>query len=379
MSEYQILQDRINSFDEEFSTDYENLALTARGEFIRRFPLNKLSEMTLDNYVIGKGAPTFCAMVEAKTKAWANIQGATSSKFGVYYGVTKSDSEKKYRATRKFGGNVEEAFTNVKKALIDLIDAGKVKNFRSIDENPLSQMFKAKILSLYLPDAYINICSKDHLRDIARSLEIPIQNYISAYQAALIEKKKSNDITEGWSNPKYMSLLYSNLSLDNTEKASDIKISEPNSKNRPRVNFEDIEKNRREIGKISEKYALDWEEKRLFGIGHESLIKRIKDRTDRPSYGYDFLSYSSPGVSRYIEVKSIGRDRGNNCYRFYLSENEKIRSLSKELNSEYYFYLVFYNSDGEPCNVIVRSANQLYEIGDVIPCNYEVRFEKVGI
>ena len=176
-----------------------------------------------------------------------------------------------------------------------------------------------------------------------------------------------------------MSLLYSNLSLDNTEKASDIRISEPNSKNRPRVNFEDIEKNRREIGKISEKYALDWEEKRLFGIGHESLIKRIKDRTDRPSYGYDFLSYSSPGVSRYIEVKSIGRDRGNNCYRFYLSENEKIRSLSKELNSEYYFYLVFYNSDGEPCNVIVRSANQLYEIGDVIPCNYEVRFEKVGI
>ena len=151
MSENQILQDRINSFNEVFSTDYENLALIARGEFIKRFPLNKLSEMTLDNYVIGKGAPTFCAMVEAKTKAWANIQGATSSKFGVYYGVTKSDSEKKYRATRKFGGNVEEAFTNVKKALIDLIDAGKVKNFRSIDENPLSQMFKAKILSLYLP------------------------------------------------------------------------------------------------------------------------------------------------------------------------------------------------------------------------------------
>lgn len=100
----------------------------------------------MDDYVIGKGTDSFCAYVEPKTKAWANIEGATASKFGIYFGRTKSDPKKQYRFTRKFGDTRSEAFMEVKKALLDLIEAGKAKDFSSIDNNLLSPMFKAKIL-----------------------------------------------------------------------------------------------------------------------------------------------------------------------------------------------------------------------------------------
>ncbi|MEN3752265.1 DUF3883 domain-containing protein [Mangrovibacter sp. SLW1] len=28
-----------------------------------------------------------------------------------------------------------------------------------------------------------------------------------------------------------------------------------------------------------------------------------------PSYGYDYLSFNAPGHERYIEVKSVGREK----------------------------------------------------------------------
>ena len=53
------------------------------------------------------------------TKAWANIQGATSFKFGIYFGRTKSDPKRKYRFTEKFGSTEAQAFAAVKSALLD--------------------------------------------------------------------------------------------------------------------------------------------------------------------------------------------------------------------------------------------------------------------
>ena len=137
-------------FEAEYDSSHEDTALQTRGVFIRKFPLHSLDKLTLDEYVVGHGQPTFCNLVESGTKAWANIQGATSFKFGIYYGKTKSDPTLKYRFTEKFGANGKEAFAAVKAALLNLVALGAASHpdFKAIDDNPLSQMFKAKILSL---------------------------------------------------------------------------------------------------------------------------------------------------------------------------------------------------------------------------------------
>lgn len=54
--------------------------------------------------------------MESGTKAWANIQGATSVDFGIYFGKTKSDPTRKYRFTEKCCRNEKEAFAAVKAA-----------------------------------------------------------------------------------------------------------------------------------------------------------------------------------------------------------------------------------------------------------------------
>lgn len=370
-----ILNKELLVFSKKFDEVYEAKAANSRGDFIQRFPVGKLKYLTLDNYVIGKGAPSFCALVEAKTKAWANMQGATSFKFGIYFGKTKSDPEKKFRFTKKFGEVEAEAFKNVKEALLNLIEAGKALDFNAIDKNPLSQMFKAKILSLYFPDNYLNICSSDHLQQLSLEIFGKEQKFFSECQHLLVLMKQENKVANEWSNPKFMSFLYNKYIRKELDINNPDKIKKPREKIRKKVNFEDISANRDAIGKTSEEFAIVWEKNRLIGLGYPDLAGKIEDRRDIPSYGYDYLSYTSPNVERYIEVKSVGRDKKEGCYRFFLSENELSVSNSGEHINEYYFYLVLYGKDGMPSDILVKKASDFYRNSEVIPCSYVVRFE----
>ena len=137
--------------------------------------------------------------------------------------------------------------------------------------------------------------------------------------------------------------------------------------------FEELQANWDAIGKISEEFAVAWGKDRLIGLGYEQLVEKILDRRDTPSFGYDFLSFSSPKQERYIEVKSLGFDRKEECFRFFLSENEQFISKSDEHKSEYYFYLVRYGKDGKPQDLIVKLAQDLYTNCDIKPCAYIVR------
>ena len=305
-----------------------------------------------------------------------NKEGKINKK--IYYGKSKSDPTVRYRFTQKFGDDDstnKEVFANVKDALLDLIQSGKELDFRAIDENPLSQMFKAKILSLYFPEHFINICSKDHLKEIAMEMGIKEQQFISKYQHLLFKKKLEHKITRNWSNPKYMSFLYAQFIRKDLSSTPAVIVKKPQKRNHPEVNFEEITDNRDLIGKKSEEYALNWEKNRLIGLGYSKLAEEIDDRRNRPTYGYDFLSFNAPGDERYIEVKSIGRDGKEGAFRFFLSGNELTVSNLSNHRKNYYFYLVQYGKDGEPCNLYVKHAQDLYTKSEMSPCAYVVRFD----
>lgn len=374
MPETLLEESALLTFSQNFSTAYEDAAAIVRGEFLRAYPLKHLKYLTLDEYIIGKGAPSFCAQVEAKTRAWANIIGATAYKFGIYYGRTNSDPAMKYRFSKKFGTTRKEAFDNVKEALLSLVKAGKSKDFEKIDKNKLSQMFKAKILSLYFPEIYLNICSAEHLEQIVSELHLPGDAFISEYQHLLYEEKLKSKVTKDWSNPKFMAFLYVNIIRAHLDPLWTMKVKKPPPKKRGRkVNFEDLQANRAAIGKESEKFALAWEKDRLVGLGYEALVPKIEDRRDTPSYGYDFLSFSAPGQERYIEVKSLGVDRKEECSRFFISENELAVSKSNKHCPSYYFYLVSYGKDGKPQGLKARHVKDVYSSSEIRPCAYIVR------
>jgi hypothetical protein len=360
----------LQNFHSSFKTDFEDRANQTRGAFLRAFPINTLRNLTLDQYVIGKGTPSFCAYVEAKTKSWANILGATSFKFGIYFGKTKSDARKRYRFTNKFGSSEKEAFTNVKAALLSLIDAGVSEQFENIDENSLSQMFKAKILSLYFPDKYLNVCSGEHIQELASEFGLP-DTFLSEQQHLLLQIKQRNIITQSWSNPKFMTFLY-NTYFRRPADAMHVKSSR--KRRPPTIDINELLENFKRIGKISEDFAFDWEKERLLGRGFKDLIAQIEDRRNAPSSGYDFLSFTAPGEQRLIEVKSAGKNRTGDGYRFFLSETEC--KISHSNPDTYYFYLVYYDRNGKPCDLEARRATNFYDDCELGPNGYVATFNR---
>jgi len=361
-------------FEAEYDTSHEDSALQGRRLFIRRFPIHSLDELTRDEYVVGHHNPSFCSLVESGTKTWANIHGGNSFKFGIYFGRTKSDPFRKYRFAKKFGTSKKDAFVAVKAALLDLVALGASNSpdFTAIDANPLSQMFKAKILSLYYPERFLAMCSSEHLQMIAKIMGFPKDLPCSQYQNLLLETKTGNLTTQKWSEPKFMAYLYK-VFLQG-ELGGPQSIKKPRGKKHRRVDFEEMQRQAAEIGRIAEEYALKWEKERLVDARLEHLIDKIEDRRDRPGYGHDFLSHSADDERRFIEVKSVAKL--SDGYRFFLSDNEHQTSLSADHCDGYYFYLVFFDGSRNPKELLPIGADQLYPKAELLPSSYEVRFDR---
>lgn len=365
------------AFSKTFDSVYEDRAVRSRGEFLRFFPLEALQDLTLDQYVIGKDPESFCSLAEVKSKDWANMQGSTAWKFGIYYGRTKPDPNKKYRPAKRFGASAEDAFRSVKRELLDLVAAGKTRDFEAIDGNPLSQMFKAKVLSLYFPDDFINICSAEHLRKLASHFDLRDGLPVSQYQHLLQAQKTGNSHTRSWSNPKFMSFLYQHYLPKGAPAISPQVVALPvnttRARAKPIVDFDELQEAWGKIGRMSEDYARNWEEARLKGLGLDP--RKIKDCRDRPAYGYDFFSHAADSEKRCIEVKSLGADKAEGGYRFFLSSNEHAVSLSQESAESYYFYLVHFGRDGKPCDLTPVKASALYDKAKLGTYVHIVRFD----
>jgi hypothetical protein len=232
-------------------------------------------------------------------------------------------------------------------------------------------MFKAKILSLYFPNRFLNVCSSEHLQLFAAQIGLPDNLFMSEYQHRLFQAKLANPVTRAWTNPKFMRFLYQTYAPKKHQAVHP--VGKPRAISHRKVNFEDIQAQRGIIGKKAEEFALAWEKQRLIGAGCEPLIDTIIDRRDRPGFGYDFLSHSAAGQQRFIEVKAIAKVRGG--HRFFLSDNEYVISRSPEHKDAYFFYLVMFDSNREPIRLIPVPATDLYRDAKIEASSYAIRFQ----
>ncbi|SEF26701.1 DUF3883 domain-containing protein [Variovorax sp. NFACC27] len=359
---------------------WENGADMQRGEFLERFPIESLRSLTLKEYAIGQNkGQTFCHWAEPGTDKWARIKGATSSKFGIYYGHEGKRPEQRFRYTKKFAGNLSlegaEAlvFPIVRDELTSLVERGRILDFRAVDANRLSQMLKAKILSLYFGDLYLPICSEDILLELARALDIDSKSP-SEIQHETLRLKQRLPIFKGWSNLKLTDFLLQQVSGDLTGVAPPQRKAPPPKPKFSNLdfepNFEELAKKAREKGEKSERFALEREKARLRSRGLGHLIPKILDRTKKPRYGYDFDSFSDADEPRHIEVKTFTRSS------FFLSANELRIAQSEGQGKRYFFYLVTYDRDGEPTDCLVYRAVDVLGWCDLLPQNFMVKAPK---
>jgi hypothetical protein len=344
-----------------------------RTKFTAAYPIAKIKGLTKEKYVIGKGSTTFCYRLEREMNCLGGILGSNAFKFGVYYGKTKSDKRQIYRYREHWGDNVEDAFVAVKDAIASLLSSAINDNQNAIVANPLSPMFKGKLLHLFYPDQYAPIYSKTHL--IHFISELDIQGEFSSeveMQRALMEYRRSwpalankppllfmellydlfdypqspdaegSESTNGASLPLLQQAIKGSSYIDSMPPANSHEPDTHLDNNKP--DYDTNSKRRKRIGDRGEDIVFSLEVARLKAAGKKSLsdrVKQVSQETDRE--GYDILSFDDDGTPRQIEVKATSfPDLANG---FYLSANEL--ETSQKL-SNYHLYLVFSATSKSP-------------------------------
>ena len=114
-----------------------------REEFLKEWPLDRILTMSIDEYVIGKGAKSnsFCYALETGKyqSLFMGIGGGGSSKFGIYWNEdTKSYKNQANKIIPE--SELEDRFNKLKSDLYEIIQAGRKLDFN----NPIFDIKQSK-------------------------------------------------------------------------------------------------------------------------------------------------------------------------------------------------------------------------------------------
>ena len=175
-------------------------------EFLERFPLEKIKEMTLEQYSNLNRTDSFCYWIEFKTKMLGSVGGSNSFKFGIYrYNQKPKDNsnclyDDKYAWYAFLGKTASEAFEKVKKAVITAAESGRAGKLNDIEaiNNEIGPMIKWKIAFIYSNETIIPYYSFDRLRVIGEKMGMTIakNTTIADIQNFLINERNGRDIHE---------------------------------------------------------------------------------------------------------------------------------------------------------------------------------------
>ena len=202
-------------------------------DFISLFPRDRISEIDIDEYIIGKPNPltgnanksTFCYHLEnGLVASFGGIGGQPADKYGIYY--NKNNNRYVYN-TVNFP-NYNEAFKAIRKEIKLILDIGQTfhlyKNWKEFSNSLSNQKFNlkrhviAKILSVYYPDDFIQIYSDSIISYISEifglsKYELPINFFLK--QQKLLELKNKHLVMQKWSNLIFSQFLWDLYSKEN--------------------------------------------------------------------------------------------------------------------------------------------------------------------
>jgi 5-methylcytosine-specific restriction protein B len=169
--------------------------------FVQRWPLEKLNELTLEQYTQVLGAKgdgdSFTYWLEAKTAEIGSIWGGSSFKFGIYQRSNtdaKANTQgrifgEKYAWYEKYGATAEAAFAAVKKEVLKVATAARAGRADEIVQADLGPAVKWKIAFLYQPadvPYLLPIFSRDVLGLLAAN---PSADFPELYKQLLKQRK----------------------------------------------------------------------------------------------------------------------------------------------------------------------------------------------
>jgi 5-methylcytosine-specific restriction protein B len=174
-------------------------------EFLRKWSLEKIENMTLDEYSTVGSKDSFTYWIEAKLDSMGSIWGGSSFKFGIY--SRKNNESKESTGMRSYtnqygwytylGDNPQDAFEKVRNDIVSVIKAVQKNDLSSIEENMLGEMYKWKIAFHYQDrnnPLIVNVFLKDALRNYLNNPNKNLPMY-QLYQL-VIKKRGAKDLLD---------------------------------------------------------------------------------------------------------------------------------------------------------------------------------------
>jgi len=141
----------------------------------------------------------------------------------------------------------------------------------------------------------------------------------------------------------------------------------PYSRNTRKPNYLEMEARNRSLGLHGEQLIMEYEHRRLWGLGEKSLAEKVEhvSQTQGDYIGYDIHSFDNGGKPRRIEVKTT---RLGSLTPFFASKNEV--ETSSDFEAEYHLYRLFKFEKNPKLFVVQGSLAKNFKLEAT---NYRVR------
>lgn len=197
-----------------------------KSKFIERFPLDKLVDMPIEEYIVLKANypdtynDVFTYWLERKKEIGGAIGGGNASKFYIYMDNTGRycigyGNKKRYVE----GDELKYEYNELISKIVKSIELAKEDNIQGIKElnPPIWNMVLLKILSIYVPDKFIDIYSSSVLVPLAEILNLDIdkspENIIEINYLAT-KKLRAMDEFKEWEMFKLSNFVWETISKD---------------------------------------------------------------------------------------------------------------------------------------------------------------------
>ena len=354
--------------------------------FLTEFSLEHVKEMHIDDYVVGKGRDSFCKWVETDLQDYGDIHAKKLNawqKFSIYYNTKSS----KYDFGTKFGREEQSVYKEVRKAVVDIIEAALCNDYDVLASSKLNPLFKNKIFFLYNNTESIPIYSEKDLNTLLTIFSIPFDEKIDrAYKRKLLfdfYKSLNRDNITPYRFMKFVFSEYGYRFILRTEEANYLN-THINAGNYILVDIKHLEDIAPEqlstvvgAGVVTEKPE-SVAQKKITGKKGEEIVKAYllshKDELDivgeidcaceyNDFKHYDFAYKNRIGKTCFIEVKAT---KNHNIDRISFEMSDKEYDFMNDNIENYYF---FYIDDVFNGNVIKRiSAKSII----VKPSKYKI-------
>lgn len=347
------LEHEIATFDLDRYKEAFSLNEKRRKDFVRRFPVSRIRNMNIDEYVQGRGVQedNFCYELEWTLGALGKINGAPCTKFGIYY----SRKRDKYEYVKYWDrGNKTKSFYALREELAELIEAGRSGDMETIRQTHFAPMFKGKVLSTYFPENYLSIFSEEHLIYYIHALgldhQVPDEYDIFNLRKILVDYKNGHPILKSWPLAAFSYFLYnSSIKFPKDEKVEtdlyidaefidgdfDSLLDQPTSGRHGKGDYESQNRAKQALGERGEYVVMQKETDILVAAKVKKTPQHLSLSDD--GLGYDILSFNLDGTEKYIEVKATNSTPKD--FRFFLTDNEHQAAL--QLGDAYHIYIVF--------------------------------------